>query len=49
MIWDTDPAQAIATCRRIFDRAATEGLSLTCLHLTARGSIERADAGYALR
>ncbi|MCJ2096760.1 MBL fold metallo-hydrolase [Methylobacterium sp. J-072] len=49
VIWDTDPAQAIATRRQILDRAAAEGLSVTGMHLTARGRIERADAGYALR
>ncbi|MCJ2139065.1 MBL fold metallo-hydrolase [Methylobacterium sp. E-066] len=49
VIWDTDPAQAIATRRQILDRAATEGLSVTGMHLAARGRIERAAAGYALR
>lgn len=49
VIWDTDPAQAIATRRKILDRAATEGLSVTGIRLTARDSIERADADHALR
>ncbi|SFM71497.1 MBL fold metallo-hydrolase [Methylobacterium pseudosasicola] len=49
VIWDTDPAQAVATRRQIFDRAAMEGLNVTGMHLAARGRIERADAGYALR
>lgn len=48
VIWDTDPAEAIATRRRVLDRAATEGLSVTGMHLAARGRIERTDAGYAL-
>lgn len=48
VIWDTDPAEAIATRRRILDRAATEGLSVTGMHLAARGRIERTDAGYTL-
>ncbi|MGU3386288.1 MBL fold metallo-hydrolase [Methylobacterium sp. D53M] len=48
VIWDTDPAQAIATRRRILDRAAAEGLSVTGMHLAARGRIERDGAGYAL-
>ncbi|XYD12292.1 MBL fold metallo-hydrolase (plasmid) [Methylobacterium sp. NMS12] len=48
VIWDTDPAEAIATRRRILDRAAAEGLIVTGMHLAARGRIERTDAGYAL-
>ncbi|MDQ0546697.1 hypothetical protein QO001_005649 [Methylobacterium brachiatum] len=48
MIWDTDPAEAIATRRHILDRAATEGLSVTGMHLAFRGRIKRAGAGYAL-
>lgn len=48
VIWDTDPAEAIATRQRIFDRAVTEGLSVTGMHLAARGKIERVGAGYAL-
>lgn len=48
VIWDTDPAEAIATRRRILDRAAVDGLSVTGMHLATRGRIERADAGYAL-
>ena len=45
VIWDTDPAQAIATRRHILDRVATEGLSVTGMHLAARGRIERAETG----
>jgi glyoxylase-like metal-dependent hydrolase (beta-lactamase superfamily II) len=48
VIWDTDPAEARATRRRVFDRAAADGLSVTGMHLAARGRIERADPGYAL-
>ncbi|TXN45199.1 MBL fold metallo-hydrolase [Methylobacterium sp. WL7] len=48
VIWDTDPAEAIATRRYILDRAATDGVSVTGMHLAARGTIERSGAGYAL-
>ena len=48
VIWDADPAKALATRRRILDRAAAESLSVTGMHLAARGRIERIDAGYAL-
>ncbi|MCJ2013605.1 MBL fold metallo-hydrolase [Methylobacterium sp. J-076] len=48
VIWDTDPAEAIATRRRILDRAATEDLSVTGMHLAARGRIGRSGAGYVL-
>ncbi len=48
VIWDTDPAEAITTRRRILDRAAVEGLRVTGMHLATRGRIERADTGYAL-
>ena len=48
VIWDTDPAEAITTRRRILDRAAVEGLRVTGMHLAASGRIERAETGYAL-
>ncbi|WP_342165580.1 MBL fold metallo-hydrolase [Methylobacterium sp. SD21] len=48
VIWDTDPAEAITTRRRILDRAAVDGLTVTGMHLATRGRIERKDAGYAL-
>ncbi|EIZ87064.1 beta-lactamase domain-containing protein [Methylobacterium sp. GXF4] len=48
VIWDTDPAEAITTRRHILDRAATEGLSVTGMHLASRGRIKRTGAGYAL-
>ncbi|MCJ2078108.1 MBL fold metallo-hydrolase, partial [Methylobacterium sp. E-016] len=48
VIWDTDPAEAITTRRRILDRAAVDGLRVTGMHLATSGRIERADAGYAL-
>lgn len=48
VIWDTDPAQAITTRRRILDRAAVDGLTVTGMHLATSGRIERKDAGYAL-
>jgi glyoxylase-like metal-dependent hydrolase (beta-lactamase superfamily II) len=48
VIWDTDPAEAIATRRRILDRAAVDGLRVTGMHIATRGRIERADTGYAL-
>ena len=47
VIWDMDRAQAEATRRRIFDRAATEGLAVAGMHLAARGRIVRAGSGYA--
>ena len=48
VIWDGDPALAVATRRRILDRAAAEGLSIAGMHLTARGRIERNGNGYLL-
>ena len=48
VVWDTDPAEAITTRRRILDRAAAEGLRVTGMHLAASGRIERTQAGYAL-
>ncbi len=48
VIWDTDPAEAITTRRRILDRAAVDGLTVTGMHLATSGRIERKDAGYAL-
>ena len=48
VIWDTDPAEAAATRRRILDRAVVEGLSITGMHLSARGRIARAGAGYVM-
>jgi glyoxylase-like metal-dependent hydrolase (beta-lactamase superfamily II) len=48
VIWDGDPDQAIATRRLILDRAAAEGLSVTGMHVAARGRIEREGRRYAL-
>ncbi|WP_232631600.1 MBL fold metallo-hydrolase [Methylobacterium sp. Leaf118] len=48
VIWDTDPAAAIATRRRLLDRAVIEDLTLTGMHLDVRGRIERAGSGYRL-
>lgn len=48
VIWDTDPAQAVATRRRILDRAAEEGLSVAGMHLATRGRVARSGAGYVL-
>lgn len=48
VIWDTDPAQAVATRRRLLDRAAAEGLTVAGMHLAARGRIARDATGYAL-
>lgn len=46
VIWDADPAEAIATRRRIFDRVATEGLDVAGMHLATRGRITRVGSGY---
>ncbi len=46
VIWDADPAEAIATRRRILDRAASEGLDVAGMHLAGRGRILRDGAGY---
>ncbi len=46
VIWDADPAEAIATRRRILDRAATEGLDVAGMHLATRGRITRDGSGY---
>ena len=48
VIWDGDPVQAVATRRRILDRAAAEGLNVAGMHLAARGRIERVGNGYGL-
>jgi len=48
VIWDTDPAEAITTRRRILDRAAADGLTVTGMHLATSGRIERKNAGYVL-
>lgn len=48
VIWDTDPAEAITTRRRILDRAAIDGLRVTGMHLATSGRIEHADAGFVL-
>ncbi|MFE1599862.1 MBL fold metallo-hydrolase [Methylobacterium sp. ID0610] len=47
VIWDADKAQAEATRRGIFDRAAAEGLTVAGMHLAARGRVERRGGGYA--
>ncbi|ACL62000.1 MBL fold metallo-hydrolase [Methylobacterium nodulans] len=47
VIWDADKAEAEATRRRIFDRAAAERLPVTGMHLTGRGRVERLRDGYA--
>ena len=46
VVWDADPAEAITTRRRIFDRAASEGLDVAGMHLANRGRITREGAGY---
>ncbi len=46
VIWDADPAEAVATRRRILDRAAGEGLDVAGMHLATRGRIVRDGAGY---
>lgn len=46
VIWDADPAEAIATRRRIFDRAASEGFDVAGMHLASRGRVTREGAGY---
>ncbi|PXW66456.1 MBL fold metallo-hydrolase [Methylobacterium sp. B4] len=46
VIWDADPAQAIATRRRILDRAASEGLDVAGMHLATRGRIGRDGSAY---
>lgn len=48
VIWDTDPAEAVTTRRRILDRAAVDGLRVTGMHLATSGKIVRADTGFAL-
>jgi glyoxylase-like metal-dependent hydrolase (beta-lactamase superfamily II) len=48
VIWDTDPAEAITTRRRLLDRAAADGLWVTGMHLATSGTIERVSTGYAL-
>jgi glyoxylase-like metal-dependent hydrolase (beta-lactamase superfamily II) len=47
---DTDPAQAEATRRRIFDQVATDRLAFAGMHLhfPAFGHLARAGAGYRL-
>ncbi|MCC0807733.1 MBL fold metallo-hydrolase [Methylobacterium sp. W2] len=47
VIWDLDRAEALATRRRVFDRAVVEGLTVAGMHLTNRGHIERSGVGYA--
>ncbi|CAO4144341.1 MBL fold metallo-hydrolase [Methylorubrum extorquens] len=46
VIWDVDPAEAIATRRRIFDQAASEGLDVAGMHLASRGRVTRDGVGY---
>ncbi|CAO4163774.1 MBL fold metallo-hydrolase [Methylorubrum populi] len=46
VIWDADPAEAIATRRGILDRAAVEGLDIAGMHLASRGRILRDGSGY---
>lgn len=48
VIWDADPAQAIATRRRLLDRAASEGWPVAGMHMAVAGRIERNGAGYRL-
>ncbi|MBB2960676.1 MBL fold metallo-hydrolase [Methylobacterium sp. R2-1] len=46
VIWDADPAEAIATRRHILDRAAMERLDVAGMHLATRGRIAREGSGY---
>lgn len=46
VIWDADPAEAIATRRHILDRAASEGLDIAGMHLSSRGRVTRDGVGY---
>ncbi len=48
VIWDADPAQAMATRRRLLDRAASDGFRVAGMHMAADGRIERDGAGYRL-
>lgn len=48
VIWDADPAQAVATRRGILDRAVSEGLDVAGMHLSVRGRIARSGSGYRL-
>jgi glyoxylase-like metal-dependent hydrolase (beta-lactamase superfamily II) len=48
VIWDTDPAEAVATRRRLLDRAAAEGFRVAGMHLATSGRIARTERGYAL-
>lgn len=48
VIWDADPAQAVATRGRILDRAAAEGLRVAGMHMDIRGTVQRAGPGYRL-
>lgn len=46
VIWDADPAEAVATRRHILDRAAVEGLDVAGMHLSSRGRIIRDGSSY---